>query len=98
MTQIAGNTFLSTIKKNYINKYKLEYKIFLSNDNYIISFANKNIMIFYDDFTKPINNFECSLSAPKIIKTSNNNIAIKILDKFMDNFRLIILYNVTKNK
>ena len=87
-----------TKKEEYKKFFTIKYKFFLSSGNYFIFFTIKNKMIFYDDFTEPIYNYNSLLSDPKIIKVSNNKIITKILDRDGNNVRIIILFNKKEKK
>ena len=90
---INDNEDLKMIKKdNYQNTFKIEFNHFLSCKGYFILNTNEGIIKLFQNFTKPIYNHKCSLSEPKIIKSSDEKIISKIIDIDEDNnVRLIIL-------
>ena len=80
-------------KKNKCIKYlKVEFKYFFPLYDYFILYSNKKINL-YIDFDKLNYIHECSLSFPKIIKTSNNKKIIKILNKSEKGYQLIMIHN-----
>ena len=75
-----------------INTFKIEYNNFLVYDNYFIIHSNDDKITLFQDFYKDIYKNDCSLIEPRIIKSEDENIIIKILDRDKDNnFKLIIL-------
>ena len=84
--------FPMTKKSEYKKLLKVEFDYFLPFYNYYILYFNKKINL-YKDFDKLTYNHECSLFKPRVIKTSNNKVIIKIMNINEKNIQLIMIYN-----
>ena len=85
--------FPMTKKDKYKQLLKVEFEYFLPLYDYYILYLNNQINL-YKNFDKSTYSHECSLSSPKIIKTSNNKIIGKIMNiEDKKNIQLIIIYN-----
>ena len=84
--------FPKTNKNQFKKSLKVECKYFFPLYDYYILYFNKKINL-YKDLDKLTYFHECSLSSPIIIKTSNNKIITKIINKSEKNIQLIIIYN-----